>query len=92
MSPLDESLRSTLTARTDHLDLPPDFLDGVERRAHELRRRRVTAAVVGSALAVTALGVGGPVVASLVTSSPTDRPPTATAPPAPAPEDAPYAL
>lgn len=93
MSPLDESLRRTLTSRTDHLDLPPDFVDGVERRARGIRRRRVTAAVAGSALAVTALGVGGPVVASLVTSAPVERPPTATAPPTPpTPEEAPYAL
>ncbi|HWH28146.1 MAG TPA: hypothetical protein VNU26_04145 [Mycobacteriales bacterium] len=83
MSPLDDSLRSTLTSRTEQLDLPPGFLDGVERRARGLRRRRVAATVAGSALAVTALGVGGPVVASLVTSSPTDRAPSATAPPSP---------
>ena len=80
MTPLDESLRSTLASRTGDLDVPPDLLDGVERRARGLRRRRVAATVAGSALAVSALGVGGPVVASLVTSSPTVQPPAASEP------------
>jgi hypothetical protein len=81
MSPIDDELRSTLSSRSETVELSPGFLDGVERRARGMRRQRVAASVAGSALAVAALGVGGPMLASSLTSSTPDRAPVATAPP-----------
>ena len=84
MSPLDDELRGALSSRTRAIDPPPDFFAGVERRATRMRRQKVGAAVAGSALAVTGLGLGGPLVASSLTGtapSPVDR---ATSAPAPA--------
>lgn len=69
MSPLDDELRSTLSSRTESVAPSPDFFDGVERRARRMRRNRVAGAVAGSALAVSALGLGGPMLASSLTST-----------------------
>jgi hypothetical protein len=78
MSPIDDELRSALSSRTGTVGLSPDFLSGVERRAGRMRRRRVAATVAGSALAVSALGLGGPLVASTLTRD--SGPPTVAAP------------
>ncbi|HWG93575.1 MAG TPA: hypothetical protein VNU66_05040, partial [Mycobacteriales bacterium] len=67
MSPIDDELRTAFSSRTDGVGLSPDFFSGVERRAKRLRRQRVAATVAGSALAVSALGLGGPLVASSLT-------------------------
>lgn len=99
MSPIDEQLRSALSARVDDVRLPPGLLPGVERRARRMRRQKLAAAVAGSALAVGALGLGGPLlVASLTAGSRTPAPSdlaTAgpeTLVPEPAPEVSPFAL
>jgi hypothetical protein len=76
MSPIDDELRSALASRADGVGLSPDFFTGVERRARRMRRQRVAATVAGSALAVSALGVGGPMLASSLT--PDARPPMAS--------------
>lgn len=93
MSPIDDELRSALSSRTESAVLSPDFVTGVERRARRMRRNRVTASIAGSALAVAALGVGGPMLASSLTAttpSPVDR---ASSAPSPAPEPtSPFAL
>lgn len=68
MSPLNDELRAALSSRTDSLSPSPDLFAGVERRATRMRRQRVAAAVAGSALAVTALGLGGPMLAGSLTS------------------------
>jgi hypothetical protein len=88
MSPLDDELRSALTSRTGTLTLSPDFFTGVERRARRMRRNRVVASVAGSALAVAALAVGGPLVASSLTSTangPLDQATTPSEAPTPEP-------
>ncbi|HVM27391.1 MAG TPA: hypothetical protein VM433_06930, partial [Mycobacteriales bacterium] len=78
MSPLDDELRTAFSSRTDGVGLSPDFFSGVERRAKRLRRQRVAATVAGSALAVSALGLGGPLVASSLTRD--SGPPSMAAP------------
>ncbi len=60
MTPIDEELRTALHERARSLPPPADPLAGIERRAARIRRRRVTAAVAGSALAVTVVAVGAP--------------------------------
>jgi hypothetical protein len=83
MSPLDDELRTALSSRTASLTTGPDFLAGVERRAKRLRRQRVASTVAGSAMAVTALGLGGPLVASSLTGTadgPLDQATTTPAP------------
>jgi hypothetical protein len=69
MSPIDDELRTALSSRTDTVGLSPDFFSGVERRARSMRRQRVAATVAGSALTVSALGLGGPMLASSLTST-----------------------
>lgn len=62
MSPLDDQLRNALHARADVLAPAPDPLAGIEQRARGLRRRRLAAAVAGSAVAVSLVAVGIPVL------------------------------
>jgi hypothetical protein len=91
MSPLSDELRTALSSRTDSIELSPDFVTGVERRARRMHRNRVAATVAGSALAVSALGVGGPMVASTLTRD--AAPPMATSGPTQVVEQGPsYAL
>jgi hypothetical protein len=91
MSPLSDELRTALSSRTDSIELSPDFFPGVERRARRMHRNRVAATVAGSALAVSALGVGGPMVASTLTRD--AAPPMATSGPTQVVEQGPsYAL
>lgn len=67
MSPLDDELRDALHARTSSITSSPDLFAGIEHKARRMRRRRAAGAVAGSALAVSALGLGGPLVASTLT-------------------------
>jgi len=60
MSPIDDELRSLLHARADVLTPAADPLGGVERRARRMRRNRVAASVVGTAVAVAAIAVAVP--------------------------------
>lgn len=69
MSPLEDDLRTALTSRTSALTPSPELFAGVERRARRMRRRRGAATVAGSALAVTALGLGGPLLVTSLTSA-----------------------
>ena len=62
MTPLDDELRSTLSARAAALDPSPDPLAGIESRAGRIRRRRVAASGAGAALAVAAVAVAVPAV------------------------------
>ena len=93
MTPLDDEVRDALHARTSSVTSSPDFFAGVESKARRMRRNRAAGAVAGSALAVTALGLGGPLVASSLTGG-DDRtaPPLATMAPEPPPGASPYAL
>lgn len=87
MSPLPDALRAALTSRTRSLSVSPDLLAGVERRARRMRRQKVTASVVGSALSVAALGLGGPTLVSSLTEGGSGSLDQATT--APRPEPAP---
>lgn len=91
MSPIDDELRSALSSRTSAVTPSPDLFAGVERRATRMRRQRVVAAVAGSALAVSVLGLGGPLVASSLTSTAPNPLDSATTQPAPDPAER-YAL
>lgn len=64
MTPLDQELRTALAARAAAVDPSPDPLAGIETRARGLRRRRLLTAVVGAALAVTAVAVAVPALNS----------------------------
>ena len=74
MSPLDDELRDALHARTSTVTSSPDLFAGIEARARRMKRNRAAAAVAGSALTVSALGLGGPLVASTLTGD--ERRPT----------------
>jgi hypothetical protein len=76
---ITDELRDALSSRTEPVGLSPDFLAGVERKARRLRGQRAAAAVAGSALAVSALGVGGPMLATTLARDP--APPMATSAP-----------
>ena len=60
MTPIDDELRALFSSRADVLTPAADPLAGIERRAKRMRRNRVAASVVGSALAVSALAVTVP--------------------------------
>lgn len=62
MTPLDHELRSALARRAASLNPSPDPLAGIERRASRIHRRRTLSAVLGAAVAVTAIAVGVPAV------------------------------
>ena len=79
MTPLDDQVRSALSARTSDLPLPPGLLDGVERRARRMRRQRAGGAVAGSVLAVSLLAVGVPALTGS-TSIVQPAPPASSAP------------
>jgi len=55
MTPIDDELRTALHRRAAAVAPTADPLAGIEHRAARIRRRRMTAAVAGSALAVTAV-------------------------------------
>ncbi len=84
MSPLDDELRAALHGRAATLAPSPDPLAGIERRAGRIRRRRTATAVLGSALAVAAIGLAVP----LLTPSPAPAP---VLPAAPSPRTSPAA-
>lgn len=69
MSPIGDELRSALASRTASAVPPPDLYAGIERRARRMRRQKVTASVAGSALAVGAVALGGPMLVSSLTST-----------------------
>ena len=52
MSPLDHELRAALSSRAHALSPAADPLPGIEARAGQLRRRRLTGSLAGAALAV----------------------------------------
>ena len=62
MSPLDDELRSLFAGRASAVSPAPDPLGGIERRAKRMRRNRVAAAVIGTAVAVAALAIAVPAV------------------------------
>lgn len=78
MSPLDDELAAALRARAGRVDPLPDPLPGVERRARSLRRRRRTAAALGTAVVAGLLAVAGTTV--LGGDGPDRLAPVATAP------------
>jgi hypothetical protein len=70
MTPIDDELRVSLRRQAEGVPPLADPLAGIERRAGRIRRRRVAAAVAGTALAATIVVVGAPAVTHLVTSQP----------------------
>ena len=70
MSPLDDELRQALQGRAAVLLPAADPLSGIERRAGRIRRTRAATAVAGSALAVAALALVGPVLTPTSSSAP----------------------
>jgi hypothetical protein len=60
MTPLDDELRRTLSARAATVAPSPDPLAGIESRARSIRRRRTAAAVAGAVAAVAAVAVAVP--------------------------------
>ena len=82
MSPLDDELRAALSGRARALSPAPDPLAGIERRARQLRRNRVAAAVAGSALAVASVAAVVPALQSATSTLP-DAPSVASAEPSP---------
>ena len=94
MSPIDDELRAALHGRAQVLAPSPDPLAGIERRAKQIRRNRVGAAVAASALAVSAIAVAVPALQSATSTGPERRVPFATAAPSeePTPVTSEYAL
>ncbi|HVE64827.1 MAG TPA: hypothetical protein VNB94_13635 [Mycobacteriales bacterium] len=85
MSPLDRELQRTLAQRASSLTPPGDLLDGVEREARGIRRRR-NSLVGTAALSVLAIAIAVPLAMRNAESG--DRDPGtgfATAPPSAAP-------
>ena len=60
MTPLDETLRAVLTDRAGALAPASDPMAGIADRARRIRRRRIAAAMAGTALAVPAVAVAVP--------------------------------
>lgn len=92
MTPIDDELRAALHGRAAGLTPAPDPLAGIERRAKQIQRNRIAAAVAGSALAVAAVAAVVPALQSA--GAPTGpRPPTlASAEPTLVPAPVSYAL
>ncbi len=62
MSPLDDELRTLLSARAGQVAPSPDPLAGIESRAGRMRRNRIAASVAGAAVVFAALGLAVPAV------------------------------
>lgn len=60
MTPIDNELRTTLHRRAGTVAPPADPLAGVERRAGQIRRRRMATAALATATAVVVVVVAGP--------------------------------
>src|SRR4051812_40613978 len=60
MTPLDDELRRTLSARAETVAPSSDPLTGIESRARGLRRRRPAGAVPGAVAAIAAGAPAGP--------------------------------
>lgn len=60
MTPLDDELRSTLSARAAAVTATPEPLAGIEARVSRIRRRRVAVAVSGAVAAVAAVALAVP--------------------------------
>lgn len=70
MTPLDHELRTALARRAASLGPAPDPLAGIEHRAVRIRRRRTLSAVLGSALAVSAVAIAVPAVTGSTSKGP----------------------
>lgn len=84
MSPLDDELRRAMHRRADHLAPIPDPLASIESRARRMKRRQVSTAIAGAALAVAAIAAAVPVLTSGSPRS-TVQVAASTAPPTSAP-------
>ena len=62
MSPLDDELRTLMSARAGQVAPSPDPLAGIESRARRMRRNRVAASVAGAAVVFAAIGLAVPAV------------------------------
>lgn len=91
MRPLDDELRAVLSSRADSFPLVPDPIAGIEQRARRMQRNRIAVAVVGTALAVSAVVVAVP---TLTSGGSTDSLPTVATTPTPEASTvaSPYAL
>jgi len=69
MTPIDDELRTSLRRQADGVTPLADPLAGVERRASQIRRRRMATAVSGAALTVVAVALTVPQLVSSQTSS-----------------------
>lgn len=92
MSPIDDELRAALSGRAQAVTPAADPLVGIERRARQIQRTRIGAAVAGSALAVALVAAVVPAVQSATSAPPREPQFAATPTPSPAVEQARYAL
>lgn len=92
MSPIDDELRRALSGRAQAVTPAADPLAGIERRAKQIRRNRVGAAIAGSALAVAAVAAVVPAVQSGTSAPQREQYAEPTPTPAPETETSQYAL